>query len=46
MSSGPTSGTQNHKGIEMGPIGSDKGKQAFDSNLTRIARGDIKDDEM
>lgn len=45
-SSGPLTGTQNHKGIEMGPIGSDKGKQAFNSNLTRIARGDIKDDEM
>lgn len=42
----PPEGSQNHQGIEMGPIGSIKGKQAFDSNLTRIARGDIKDDEM
>lgn len=39
-------GSQHHQGLEVGPVGSQAGQRAFNSNFMRIARGDLKNDEI
>ena len=41
-----TPGTGGHEGLNMGPVGSYKGKEFFDKNFLRIANGDLQNDEM